>query len=138
MPAAGVTGDGLGWWGGWIWMDGWRWMCWDVLVVGKGKLHLSDCNCEHIIRRRQLDIGRVIDAITFTQVDISTSTETIISFGQTPKSHRCLSLIVDDDNLPDKRAELHLLPQQYHFSVWCCWLDSLWQSKGIEKTLSDY
>ena len=66
MPA-GVTGDELGW----VWMDGWRWMCWDVLVVGKGKLHLSDCNCEHIIRRTQLDIGRVIDAITFTQVDLT-------------------------------------------------------------------
>ena len=79
----GTNWDGLGSMDldGWVGVDGLRWMggdgwvggqmYWDGLVVGKGKLHVSDCNCEHIIRRTQLDIGRVIDAITFTQVDLT-------------------------------------------------------------------
>ena len=67
----GMVGrDGLGWMGWDGWMD-YRINLLGLygLMVGKGKLHITDWNCEHVIKRRQLDIGRVIDAITFTQVD---------------------------------------------------------------------
>ena len=69
------------------------------------------------MRRRQLDIASVIDAITFTQVDFWLS-ESLLYFL----------------DASDKRSQLHLLPKQHYITVWCCWIGSN-EEKRITNTL---